>query len=153
MGLNYSWLWDRISRNRNQKKLICLKILPETPQEGGRLTSCQNGGISDFWSVFFFPVTAAIYQNGEEKLAMRWSFEIATDGGIKKRLYPHKRLIEVWTLFSAKRPRISRESIIISINWAADRRLIDLLNESAELIFIQYYSKTIVNMIVNKHYT
>ena len=32
----------------------------------------------------FLPVTAAIYQNGEEKLAMRWSFEIATDGGIKK---------------------------------------------------------------------
>ena len=34
--------------------------------------------------VCFLPVTAAIYRNGEEKLAMRWSFEIATDGGIKK---------------------------------------------------------------------
>ena len=33
---------------------------------------------------FFLPVTAVIYRNGEEKLAMRWSFEIATDGGIKK---------------------------------------------------------------------
>ena len=34
--------------------------------------------------LFFLLVTAAIYQNGEEKQAMRWSFEIATDGGIKK---------------------------------------------------------------------
>ena len=34
--------------------------------------------------VCFLPVTAAIYQNGEEKLAMHWSFEIATDGGINK---------------------------------------------------------------------
>ena len=33
------------------------------------------------------------------------------------------------------------------------RRLIDLLNECAELIFIQYYSQTLVEMIVNKHYT
>ena len=32
----------------------------------------------------FLPVTVAIYRNGKEKLAMRWSFEIATDGGIKK---------------------------------------------------------------------
>ena len=43
--------------------------------------------------VFFSPFTSAIYQNGDEKLPMRCSFEIATDGGIKKN--PHKRLIEV----------------------------------------------------------
>ena len=34
--------------------------------------------------LFFLPVTAAIYQNSEEKLTMRWSFEIETDGAMKK---------------------------------------------------------------------
>ncbi|KAJ7343099.1 hypothetical protein OS493_040506, partial [Desmophyllum pertusum] len=33
------------------------------------------------------PVTAAIYRNGEEKQAMRWSFEIGIGGESDKKLF------------------------------------------------------------------
>ena len=44
-----------------------------------KLTDCrQNGGTND--SFVLLPITAAVYQNGKEKPAMRWSFELGIWG-------------------------------------------------------------------------
>ena len=54
----------------------------------GKLTDCQNGGknLCWFYAVTLLPVTVAVYrlyqlwQNGEDKPAMRWSFKMGTGG-------------------------------------------------------------------------